>query len=314
MQASYEQLLERISRASGLAREEIERKIEAKRSKLSGLVSKEGAAQIVAAELGINFEKQKSKISELEGAKRANVTGKILKLFPVKEYKKENREGKIGSMIIADETGSVRVVLWDMNHIKLLEQGDFKEGDVIEINNANMKNSEVHLSGFADIKLSGEKLENVKTERNFSNKKMIDVKTGDAVKLRAFIVQIFEPRFFDVCPECSGKAISDGDGAVCDKHGRVVPLKRALLNIVLDDGTENIRAVLFSEQIDNAGFNIQENFATEKAKFLGREMAFSGTVRQNKFFNNQELFISGVEEVNLDNLISELEKANLLQQ
>ena len=310
MQASYEQLLERISRASGLAKEEIERKIEAKRSKLSGLVSKEGAAQIVAAELGINFEKQKSKISELEGAKRANVTGKILKLFPVKEYKKENREGKIGSMIIADETGSVRVVLWDMNHIKLLEQGDFKEGDVIEINNANMKNSEVHLSGFADIKLSGEKLENVKTERNFSDKKMADVKTGDAVKLRAFIVQIFEPRFFDVCPECSGKEVSDGDGAVCDKHGRVVPLKRALLNLVLDDGTENIRAVLFSEQIDNAGFNVQENFALEKAKFLGREMAFSGTVRQNKFFNNQELFISGVEEINLDNLISELEKSN----
>ncbi|MBU3913313.1 MAG: DUF2240 family protein [Nanoarchaeota archaeon] len=314
MQASYDQLLERISRASGLAREEIERKIEAKRAKLSGLVSKEGAAQIVAAELGINFEKQKSKINELEGAKRANITGKIIKLFPVREYKKENREGKIGSMIVADETASVRVVLWDANHIKLIENGELKEGDVIEINNGNIRNSEVQLSGFADIKISSEKLENVKTERSFSEKKLADIKPGDAVRLRAFVVQAFEPRFFDVCPECSGRAVADAEGSVCEKHGRVVPQKRALLNVVLDDGTENMRAVLFSEQIDSVGFSVQENFVLEREKILGREMAFSGTVRQNKFFNNQELFISSVEDLNLDNLISELEKANSIQQ
>ncbi|MFH1710803.1 MAG: DUF2240 family protein [Nanoarchaeota archaeon] len=309
MQASYEQLLERISRASGLEREEIGRRVEAKRAKLSGLVSKEGAAQIVAAELGINFEKQKSKIAELEGVRRVNITAKIIKLFPVKEYKKENREGKIGSMIAADETGSVRIVLWDMNHIGLIEKGELKEGEVIEIANGNMRNSEVHLSGFSDIKISGEKIENVKTERSYSEKKMAEIKSGEAVKLRAFIVQAFEPRFFDVCPECSKKAVSDGDGAVCEKHGRVVPQKRALLNLVLDDGTENVRAVLFSEQIDNAGFNLEEDFAVEKAKFLGREMAFSGTVRENKYFNNQELFISDIEEINLDNLISELERS-----
>ena len=58
---NYLELLEKISNVSGVAKEEIERKIEAKRAKLSGLVSKEGAAQIVAAELGVNFEKEKIK-------------------------------------------------------------------------------------------------------------------------------------------------------------------------------------------------------------------------------------------------------------
>ena len=48
---NYEKLLDRISRSSGLAKEEIEKKVEAKKAKLSGLISKEGAAQIVAAEL-----------------------------------------------------------------------------------------------------------------------------------------------------------------------------------------------------------------------------------------------------------------------
>ena len=56
---SYSVLLERIATAANLSKEDIEQKIEAKRSKLSGLVSKEGAAQIVAAELGVNFENEK---------------------------------------------------------------------------------------------------------------------------------------------------------------------------------------------------------------------------------------------------------------
>ena len=42
-------------------------------------VKKEGAAQIVAAELGINFDKERLKISELvQGMKRANVLGKVV--------------------------------------------------------------------------------------------------------------------------------------------------------------------------------------------------------------------------------------------
>ncbi len=81
VQVAYEQLLERISRASELSVSDIERRVEAKRAKLSGLVSKEGAAQIVAAELGINFEKQKVKINELMSGKRANFSGKIIKLY-----------------------------------------------------------------------------------------------------------------------------------------------------------------------------------------------------------------------------------------
>lgn len=308
MVQNYSQLLERISRASNLPVEDIERRIEAKRAKLSGLVSKDGAAQIVAAELGINFEKQRAKIAELDGMKRANFTGKIMKIFPVKEYKKETREGKIGSMIVADDTGNVRVVLWDSNHISLIEKGEIKEGDVIEISNANMRNNEVHLTGFSDLKISSEKIDNPVIERIFSARRLAEVKIGDAAKLRAFVVQAFPPRFFDVCPECSGKVISNPEGTTCEKHGRVIPSKRALLNVILDDGSESIRAVFFSEQIKNAGFNVEESFEVVREKILGKEMLFSGTVRQNKFFNNSEFFVDSAEELDVDKLISELEK------
>ena len=56
---NYHQIVARIARSSNLSVEDIERRIEAKRAKLSGLISKEGAAQIIAAELGISFDKEK---------------------------------------------------------------------------------------------------------------------------------------------------------------------------------------------------------------------------------------------------------------
>ena len=96
---NYEKLIERISNSAKISVEDIERKIEAKRAKLSGLISKEGAAQIVAAELGISFDNERMKISELVHAmKRVNVVGQITQIFPVREFKKNNREGKIGSL------------------------------------------------------------------------------------------------------------------------------------------------------------------------------------------------------------------------
>jgi len=180
---NYPQLLERISRASGKTQDEITRLIEAKRAKLSGLISREGAAQIVASELGINFDKEKVKINEiLPGIKKVNILGKIVKIFPVREYKKDNREGKVSNFILADQTGNIKTVLWDTHHISLIENQDLKEGDVVDISNASLRNNEIHLTGFSDIKKSQEIIENVKMEKEFAEKKIQEFAIGSSFK------------------------------------------------------------------------------------------------------------------------------------
>jgi len=309
----YSQLLERISKASGKEENEINRLVEAKRAKLSGLISREGAAQIVASELGISFDKEKVKINEIiVGLRKINVVGKIIQMFPVREYKKENREGKIGSFILADDTRNIRTVLWDANHISLIEKGEIKEGDFVEVTNANLRNSELHLGGFSDIKKSNEVIENVKIEKDFSEKKICDFSIGADFKTRAVIVQMFEPRFFNVCPECGRKVTEGVEGSVCENHGKVTANKRALLSLVLDDGTESIRGVLFSEQIEKLGLKKEELepeiFIQKRLDFLGKEAFFSGNVRQNKLFNNLEFFISDIKEIDIEKLIEALEK------
>jgi len=304
---NYQKLVERIAKSSNLSLEEIERRVEAKKAKLSGLISKEGAAQIVAAELGINFDLERLKISEiLNGMKRANIIGKIIRIFPIREFNSNGREGKVASFILADDTANIRVALWDTNHISLIEEGKIGTGSVIEISGANVRNNELHLSSFAEIKLSDEKIERVIEQQITSEKKLKDVSSGQNIRTRAVIVHAFEPRYFEVNPE-TGKKFTEAD-----KNNGLKPKKRALLNITLDDGTETIRSVLFGEQINKLGLSDEEIFSLEeyakaKDKILGEEKYFLGQIRTSSFSNTLEFSISAIEEVNPSELIKELE-------
>jgi len=312
MEGNYERILEKVSESSGLQKEELERRVEAKRAKLAGLISREGAAQIIAAELGISFDNEKLKINELlPGMRKINLVGKIIGLSPVRTFvTKKGDNGKVVNLIVADETSNVKVVLWDVNHIELVEKGEIKEGKVIEISNGSMRDNEVHLGSFSELKITDKILENVKTERVVKEKSIFDFRVGDVSSVRAFIVQVFEPRFFYVCPSCKKKLASEGENFICAEHGKVVPEKRALLNLVLDDGTETIRSVLFHEALYSLGdinFENPEKWEQQKKDFLGKEMVFLGDVRNNKFFNNPEFIINESKEINIDELVKKLE-------
>jgi ssDNA-binding replication factor A large subunit len=310
---NYDLLIERISKVSGVDINEIERKVEAKKAKLSGLISKEGAAQIIAAELGVSFENQDLKINELmPGMKKANVFGKVISIFPVREYEKNGRAGKVTSFILADETGNTRVVLWDTNHIDLIERLIIKVGDVVEIKNASVRDEEIHLSGFSELKKSEKILEKVKTERKFTEESLDKIKQGQNISARGIVVQMFQPRFYNVCSKCNKKAIQDGEKYNCAEHGIIVPKERAILNFVIDDGTENMRVVLFSEQIKilipEEDLKDEEKVIIFREDLLGTEVFVTGIVKRNQLFNNLEIIGSDVKKVDAEKLIEELEK------
>ena len=309
---NYHKLLKRIAKSTSLSEEEIDKRVEAKRSKLAGLISKEGAAQVIAAELGISFDNEKLKIDELTpGMRKVNTIGKIINLFPVRTFTtKKGDESKVANLVIADETSNIKVVLWDTNHIELIEKKQIAGGSVIEIMNATMRDNEIHLGSFSELKISKEIIKSVKTEKVVQEKNISNFRIGDSATVRAFIVQSFEPKFFNVCSACKKKVNPEGDSFVCAEHGKVATEKRALITLVLDDGTETIRAVLFHENLPKLGITELENInlmIQQKEDLLGKEMIFSGNVRMNKFFNNSEFFIDNVNEVDVDKLLKGLE-------
>ncbi len=290
----YSNLVEKIAKHSGLSVLEIEQKVDAKKAKLSGLISKEGAAQIVAAELGISFENERSKINELtEGMRRASVVGKITRIFPVREYNKNGKSGKVASFTIGDDTSNVRVTLWDANHISLIEKKQLVEGIVVEIRGASVKNNEISLSSFADIKISNEKFDSVKERAVSTAGSFKDAVEGANISSRAFIVQTFEPRYFD-----SKK--NPGE-------------KGALLNIVLDDGTATMRSVMFAENIKRLiNVSDEEMFSldimnSKRAELVGEEKIFGGVFRMNSFSNNLEFSVNSISDISVNEVIKELE-------
>lgn len=309
---NYEFLLSRIASHANLEKGEIEKRIEARRAKLSGLISKEGAAQIIAAELGVNFDNVQLKVVELmPGMRKANILVRVVRLFPVREFNKNGKAGKVLNMVVADHSGSVKVVLWDTNHISLFEKTEIKEGDSIEIKNASVRDSELHLSGFSDIKKSSLMISDVKMDQAKHEKTLVDVHVGDNIKTRGVMVQLFSPKFFNVCPECNRRVAQVPEGYSCQTHGIIVPLERAILNFILDDGTENIRVVLFSEQISKItseeNLKLPEKFLIFKEDVLGNEFFVSGSIRKNQFFNNLELIGEDIVKVNVEQLIKDME-------
>jgi len=311
VEGNYDKILDRIAKISELSREDIEKKIKAKIEKLSGLISKEGAAQIVCAELGISLENEKFKIDELlPGMRKVNIIGKVINLFPVRTFERQGKENKVANFIIADETSNIKVVLWDTNHIELIENGKITEGSIVEISGGSMRDNEIHLGSFSELKLSNEEINKVKTERTVKEKSIVEFKPNDNVGVRAFIVQAFDPRFFHVCSECKKKVTLEGDKYICQEHGNTVSEKRALINIVIDDGTESIRAVLFNDVLPDLGLTDledSERLFNQKQDLLGKEMFFSGTIRMNRFFNNPEFIVDKVKEIDLNNLMNKLE-------
>lgn len=310
-QENYQRIVQKIADSSGSTVGEIEDRIDRKRSKLSGFISKEGAAQIVAAELGISFDNERLKINELlPGMRKVNVVGKVFRMSPIRTFKTKNgEESKVTNLWIADDTSNIRIVLWDTNLIKLIEDGKIGEGVSVEISNGSMRDSELHLGSFSEIKVSNETFDDIKTEKVFREKEIKGLVKGENAEIRAFIVQAFEPRFFNVCSECGKKVTTEGEDFSCCTNDNAVSKKRAILTLVLDDGSESIRAVLFHESIKGLGLDPDsEEISLSTPSLLGKEMVFSGNVRQNNYFNNLEIIVENSIDVNLDNLISEMEK------
>lgn len=111
-----------------LSKEEFERRVEAKIDECGDLVDEPTAAMMVIGELG----RQHVKIRGLSGKSSLfSFFGKVIDKTEPKEFdRKDGEKGWVATLLLADETGTTRVVLWDE---KAGAAGDIDIGDVLEI-------------------------------------------------------------------------------------------------------------------------------------------------------------------------------------
>jgi len=111
-------------------------------------------------------------------------------------------------------------------------------------------------------------------------------------------VQAFEPRFFEVCPQCGKRAMMKDNAYYCQQHDVVDPNLSYLVNTVIDDGTGNIRCAFFRNQADIlTGKKSEEmlvfrqnpeKFDEVKNALLGNIVKITGKVRKNPMFDRLE--------------------------
>jgi replication factor A1 len=284
----YDKIIEKIKEQAKISDSEIDSKIKEKSDQLAGLISKEGAAHIIANELGVKlFEEGKLKLKDiLPGMRSVETIGKITNIFELREFqRKDGSNGKVASFIIADETNRTRVVLWN-DQTDILKE--LKEGTIIQINNGFSKENngklEIHTASKSEIIINPEgiTIENP-VERAKANRKIIkDLSENDSnIELLATIVQVFEPRFYEVCPECNKRLKQKESKLACDTHGEVAPSYGFVMNAILDDGTETIRTVFFKNQLTNL-LKTEEadilKFKDSPADFQGIKDSLPGTI------------------------------------
>jgi replication factor A1 len=334
---SAKELVKEISDKSGKDESELTKLIKEKQTELSGLVSEEGAAYIVGRELGVELirdTKRQLKIKNVVPDMRSvNLVAKVMNVFEPRDFEKNGKKGVVASMILGDDTGTIRLPLWN-EEVKLLSSLGIAQDDLVEVSGAWAKldkrndSAELRLGKRGKLKklpegegpdLTGVKSEyapqqSMQTKESPAQRVSIKMlKPGMNVLVKGCIVQVYRKKpYFESCPQCGSRAEEKGSKFECKDHGTVEPVYNLLLSCVIDDGTGNIRAVLFRDQAEkvfgkSAG-EIKEEFAKEglepfwekfAASIVGHEFMIEGRAKTNEYSKETEILANNVLEVDV---------------
>ncbi|MHA1368489.1 MAG: OB-fold nucleic acid binding domain-containing protein [Promethearchaeota archaeon] len=180
---NFEDIIKKIVEKTGLSRDEILNRIDEAIQGAGGLITRAGAALILAENLKIDIDLNNTlskdrhienddndgytilKISDLlDGMKNINIAGRIIRINNPRSFtRNDGRVGKVASLILKDKTGEIRIVLWDKK-VSLIEDGLLKPGEIIGVYNGYIKkgingNLEVNVGNKGMIKANPDNID-----------------------------------------------------------------------------------------------------------------------------------------------------------
>ncbi|NYT20077.1 MAG: replication factor A [Methanosarcinales archaeon] len=214
-----------------ISEDDFRKKVDEKVDQMSGLCDTKTAAMLVAHDLGVtDTAKEVIKIKDITPEiGNVNFVAKVVSVFDVREFNRnDGTTGRVGNVMVADETGSIRLTLWD-ERAELIKNGSIEVGDCMEI------------SGYAKDGYSG-------TEINIGRYGVIN-KTDQEIEVRLDSQKISEIKDGMGDINVSGKLLDISDVRTFQKkdgsQGRVG-------NILIGDETGKIRVTLWDEKVDAA--------------------------------------------------------------
>lgn len=154
-----------------LTKEEILARLKAEREKSGGLLGDATLLRLIAAKCGLqvtqnNFQNSSvlSSARLFSGLYDVTVEGWLVAVFPAKTFQGQEKSGKFATMMLADEAGLLRVVLWN-EQAERVECGDLKSGLAVRL-----------LHGYTRADRSG------KVELHMGTKSQIEIQPADKDK------------------------------------------------------------------------------------------------------------------------------------
>jgi replication factor A1 len=268
---------------------------------------------------------RKVKIAELEPDEDfLEVIGRVVEVEGIRV----RGNSRVMSLILGDETGCVRVSLWDQHADKASK---VRPGQVLRLVNVQAvtfrDQVELRLGRSGELEIDpplSETLPELEVLR-MAFREVREVPIGELqpkmrAKIRGTIIKVIVKRpIFDICPDCGRSLGSVDHTPYCQECGKeVTPLHRAVLNLVLDDGTGTIKGVFFGSVAESVmGMGTQEivQKLTSTKSLLefydrlgleGKELLLTGVTREDRINPEQLEFM--VEKVEYPNFVREAEE------
>ena len=153
-----------LNKRPEITQERLLARLSAARDMTGGLIADASLLRMIAAEFGIEVPREdgtfKPRLSlghMVAGLSNATVTGRIIAVYPVKTFEGE-KSGKLASVTIADNNGTLRVVLWN-EKAAYAESGELKSGQIVKFSHGYTKQDrygvpELHIGERSQIDLT----------------------------------------------------------------------------------------------------------------------------------------------------------------
>ena len=218
---TIEKIIEQIlSKRPEISKKEILERLEKEKKKASGFISDDTLMRMIAAEFDVEIPK--AEVSTLSllikdlvpSLNNIAITGRVIAVFPPKTFR-GNQNGRFSSLLVADRSGILRVVLWN-DKANLVESGKIKAGHIVRFSHGYTREDsngqvELHIGERGDVEISPEdaEAEDYPTVSTFSTKigQLTQTHKNKKVNVIGVVKELFSASTFKRKDSSSGKVM-----------------------------------------------------------------------------------------------------------
>jgi ssDNA-binding replication factor A large subunit len=274
-----------LTKCPAVTEEQVLEALEVEKEKTGGLIADATLLRLIAIRYGMEIARKSVSNCRLlinhlvPGLHRVTVSGRVVAVYPVKTFE-GNQSGKYASLMIADEKGVLRVMLWN-SKADVVESGMVKVGQVARFSRCYTQEglngtTELHVGEKGKVEVSPEDLE--KEDYPFVERFTVAIneisEPQQSVHLIGMVKAVFPSSTFIRQDNSVGKVLrftiadQTGDATVVVWNGKAEELET-----LLKDGMEIKMVNAKVKTSSNGGFEVHVDESTYVEVSAGSEQS-----------------------------------------